>query len=231
MHLTNGVDKSWCFSEIAGEDPDRARLLESTDTAEKLIFAVEAALSVSFETHHLRIGVEVSEKRPSDRRIVVQFFAGSALLDWFMNAKTGYRAQFREHWKSGLCFNAEMVERLRAILLSKLGAEIDAQLLNDRFETIGSVRIAKGFVLTSLVPYLSKVWVCTCLLLDKGGSRYVPLSGGANLRIGGERFWAPFPSEGDAWLDLKGGFVGPSYVYQPKNPVRRARGLQIKMTA
>jgi hypothetical protein len=100
--------------------------------------------------------------------------------------------------------------------------------LNSEFEDSGEVLITRGFVLTSLVSDLSKVWFCAKRIQPRGGIELLP----TGVVIPGllldrdVRWAAPYREQDSPWLDMKGAFVGKSGLYQPKDPICRAKRLQ-----
>jgi hypothetical protein len=99
--------------------------------------------------------------------------------------------------------------------------------VNDTFEVESETEISRDFVLESLEPTIAKCWIRTRALLGSQG----PLTwwtATPKLRIqrwaNTEGRFAPYPAAEDAWLDIKGAFVG-STVYQRKSPEKRAHIL------
>jgi hypothetical protein len=74
---------------------------------------IRSALRVSLMKGGVRFGFDESGRNAIDLRAVVQFPIGAELFDWFFNARTGYRAQFRYGWQKGLSENAHLVTMLR----------------------------------------------------------------------------------------------------------------------
>ena len=72
-----------------------------------------------------------------------------------LNARSGYRAHYRASVR-------QKCDQLLQVVVS--GRDLDGQ-----FEDCGPVEIQKTFLLASLVPRLSKVWVCTKRIRPFGG--------------------------------------------------------------
>src|SRR5213593_4076876 len=95
----------WQFDEIAGTDPVRAARLNSAPSSDDLCIAVVRALGIASSMGKLRIGKESAETNNVHHRIVIQFYIGADLFDWFFNGRTGYRSQFRRSAEIGIAFN------------------------------------------------------------------------------------------------------------------------------
>jgi hypothetical protein len=149
------------------------------------------------------------------------------LFDWFFNAHSGYRAQFRLGWQVGHSYNAELVAALRAELRA-LQESFTGRLLNSSFEDLGPRLTRSGEVILQLEPELSKVWFCKKLIGLDGlvNDLRVELSGPRLVFDDYESWAAPLAEEGNSWLDLKGAFHGDAELYQLKDPVLRAEDLQ-----
>ena len=158
----------------------------------------------------------------------MQFSVTRDLFDEFFNARTGYRAHFRAHYECGLKFNAAIIGALRLELERKLPMVVQGRELDCTFQDCGPARISRDFLISSLVEDLSKIWFCGKLIQREGGIRDLPTGvvGPKILLSGGERWAAPNRDERDAWLDVKGAFLGAAGRYQPKDPVARAKALQ-----
>jgi hypothetical protein len=84
--------------------------------------------------------------------------------------------------------------------------------------------------LYSLLPYLTKIWFCG-RLIEPGVVR-LPIVSGPKLVIDGQDWTALFHvNDEDAWLEIKGAFIGGPRPYQPKRPIGRAKKLQAIGTA
>lgn len=217
----------WTFSEIASIDSDRAALLEAAPDSE----AIQAAVISQFETaltgSCVRIGMEQSASHPCDLRAVLQFPIGATLFDQFFNSNTGYRAQFRRDWRAGLAYNRRIVAELRSKVESQLLTKVEARLITPKFEGCGVLTVSRKKICISLDPDLSKVWFCG--LLISGDGRILQLPSGATgprLQLDTHTTWPALArDEADAWLEVKGAFVGRNGLYQPKDPADRARKL------
>jgi hypothetical protein len=217
----------WKFDQIADHDPDRARALQVAPPCVEISRQIVAALNAAVLNGSARFGLDESE---GIQRAIIQFHVGQQLYDWFFNAHTGYRAQFRISWERGRLYNAELVGMLRGELARELDAEIEVRRLNSSFEDIGFQRVARRRLLSSLVPDLSKVWFCGKLIGQDGKILdLLPGLSGPRLVFSENEHWAAiYADESHAWLDLKGAFLGESGFFQIKDPIGRAKNLQCK---
>jgi hypothetical protein len=115
---------SWSFTEIAATDPSRASVLEGAPSARAILGAVVSKLVEAAKTGRLCVGAEQAAREPGDQRVVLQFHVGEKLFDQFFNARTGYRAQFRRGWQTGLSYNRELIETMRDSVVSVLPSEV-----------------------------------------------------------------------------------------------------------
>lgn len=124
-------------------------------------------------------------------------------------------------------FNGQILDAVRD-RLARLPETIPGGDLDSQFEDRGEVLIPKSFVLTSLVSDLSKVWFCAKRIRTAGGTELLPTGvvGPPVLVDGDVRWAAPYRERESAWLEVKGAFIGESGLYQPKDPIGRARALQ-----
>jgi hypothetical protein len=228
-------ETTWRFDKIEEDCPDRAKTLKAAGSPAALLEALQGALDKALKDSSLRIGREQKEQRADDRRAVVQFHLGIDLYDWFFNARTGYRAHFRGHYKYGLRFESEIIEGLRLRLDDKLPDTIYGRELSSEFEDCGPAQIPKMFLNASLARYryLPKVWFCTRRIrLDGGLEELRPSVTGPKILLDEDDCWpAPYPEDDSAWLDVKGAFLGRSGPYQPKGPMGRAKKLHVRGTA
>jgi hypothetical protein len=228
--------ENWNFEEIAAADPKRAARLEAAGSSYELAHRLEAVLRRALQASDARFGWERAGDTRGGDRVVLQFQAGAELLDWFFNARTGYRAHFRQGWKRGQAFNDALIDRLSRALEALLPVTLVARKIKDGFEDDGEILLERSLFVSSLVPTLSKLWVCT-KRLGKGGSIETLRLGvaGPRIRLGVDPFaasWpAIYPDDENAWLDIKGAFLGDLGPYQPKDPVARAKKLQDDGTA
>jgi hypothetical protein len=218
----------WTFGEIAAREAGRAALLESAPDPDAIRAAVVSHFEAALEGGRLRVGMEQSSSNPSDLRVVLQFPVGEDLYDQFFNANTGYRAQFRRDWQTGLAYNRSIVTEMRSKLASFLPDEVLVRCLSSKFEDCGELTIPREKIYQSLDPDLSKVWFCGRLIVGDGTVVQLPSGAtGPRLRLDEESTWAALArDESDAWLDVKGAFVGRDGPYQPKDPRERAKKLQ-----
>lgn len=219
----------WSFTEIATSDPARAALLESAPDPDTIRATVISRFEVALKSGQLRIGMEQSSSNSSDLRVVLQFLIGESLYDLFFNANSGYRAQFRRDWQTGLAYNRSIVALIRSKLVSLLPAEVTARHLSSKFEDIGEITVSREQINRSLDPDLSKLWFCALLIMGDGRVVQLPAGvTGPRLRLDEQTTWAALiRDESDAWLDVKGAFLVSDGLYQPKNPTSRAKKLQL----
>lgn len=226
--MQEGQNLLWSFEEIAAVEPARAVRLESAPSPEQIaaltVQRFEAALAGGF----LRLGWSESRERPPDSRLVMQFHIGETLYDWFFNARTGYRAQFRQGPGRGHAYNHDLTRAIRAVLAVNLPATITARHIVGDFEDVGTSAVSREHALQSLDLDLSKFWCCGRLLLGDGLVReMIPSGSGPKLRIGKATRWtAIVTADSDAWLELNGAFLGPEGPYQIKPPALRGKSLQ-----
>jgi len=224
---------NWRFDDIATQDQCRARRLEQAGSPQELIDALVQALNSALSSSSYRVACESAEGAPCDRRVVLQFQVGVSLFDCFFNARTGYRAHFRADFRCGLAFNYEIIEAFRTCL-AELPDAVRGHELDHNFENTGQCLIPKNFILNSLDPSQSKLWFCTqSILSDNGVERILPHLTGEKIIIDRQCRWtAPFHDDDNlSWLDIKGAFVGSGGLYQPKDPIKRAKCLQETGTA
>jgi hypothetical protein len=222
----------WCFDEVASQDETRANRLRNAPAWPDMTLALSDALHAALSNRSVRFGFEESSRDSADLRAVVQFPIGARLFDCFFNARTGYRAQFR--CGCGAEENARLVAMLRREIEVCAQKDVAARRLSCLFEDVGEMVASVQDVAVSLDPALSKVWFCGKLIESSGGVEAVSVfTTGPRLLFddGCEPWCSLYAEEGNAWLDLKGAFVGKSGRYQPKDPGVRARGLQARGTA
>jgi hypothetical protein len=191
------------------------------------------AFAAALTSGEVRFGWERSELDWNDFRAIAQVHLGSNLFDWFFNARTGYRGKFRESWEAGVAFNAEIIEAIRTHVKGIADPTVMVRLLDASFEDCGYATVPVDRISDSLLPDLSKVWFCTKLIRQEGGTACLPLglSGPRILLDRGDSWAAPYRDDSDSWLDIKGAFLGAEGPYQPKDPVQRAKTLQLTGSA
>lgn len=223
----------WRFEKIEADDAHRAEALQAAPSRIDIVKMVASALRAAVSNGNVRIGFDESGTNASHLRAIIQFHVGQQIFDWFFNAHTGYRAQFRHRWEDGQAHNVELVYQLRDELKSIEQKEITARRLNALFEDCGTVRSHGNRILDSLDPELSKVWFCKKLIRPEGGISILRVDlSGPRLTFNDYDSWgAPYAQESDAWLDLKGAFLGDTGLYQIKDPIRRAKDLQCSGSA
>lgn len=217
----------WSFAEIASVEPARAAALEMAPSTQALLTSIVAKFAEAVPAGTLRVGMQQAESAPEDLRVVLQFHIGEVLSDFFFNAKTGYRAQFREDWRGGLKFNGRLIDGIRNVIGSMQNPEVCARKLTPDFEDCGQLTVSWERVLVSLDRTLSKVWFCARLMNGAGQVIRLPTGvTGPRLRLDDHISWVALSrDESDSWLDVKGAFKGPAGLYQPKNPIARAKRL------
>lgn len=217
----------WTFSSIAAVESKRAECLQAAPPWEAIRQLVVQRFSRELQTNNVRFGLEQSGENPDWLRAVVQFHVGEMLLDWFFNSLTGYRAQFHRDWCNGLRENEQLVADLRSHLSKQSIASIIGRLLSASFEDRGTTQVAVDRLVLSLDPHLSKTWFCKYILDGGGGLREVPL-GVTTPRLefpNGDYWLAISQDDPDAFLELKGAFLTPTGLYQPKSPEVRAKAI------
>jgi hypothetical protein len=220
---------SWCFHKIAEGNPGRAAQLKQAGSPSALLKALKQALDLALQNKDFRIGHEHAADERGGYRAVVQFHVGDALFDWFFNARTGYRAHFRAHYQYGLGFNCEIVEALRKCLDQCLPDVVGVRELNSGFGDCGESELAKSVLSNSLAAGSSKISYCSILIGCGGEPKQLPLGvGGAKILLENGDEWTAYDRcDADAWLELKGAFLGDDgYYYQVKDPIFRAIELQ-----
>jgi hypothetical protein len=224
---------NWQFSRIVADDPQRASRLEAAPSSADLAEAIISTFSTALTSSNVRIGLEEDRSNPNASRTVLQFHIGVEMFDWFCNARTGYRAQFRSGWETGLAYNFALMEASRQHVQAIPHATIEARHLRGCFEDCGSKEATVGQLVASLDPCLSKLWDCTVLIQDNGPVNRLDIDflGPHILLEQGNSWLALYCDDSDAWLEVKGAFLGAEELYQIKNPVERAKKLQLTGTA
>lgn len=218
----------WSFAAIGASEPERASTLANAPQPHELAAGVGRKLEEAVDHDTARFALEQAGRDSTEVRAVIQFRVGETLFDQFFNAATGYRAQYRQHWRQGLAYNAQTIEALRAVLAQARATEWSGRLLNADFEDVGPIQVNRTLVLKSLDVELSKIWFCT-RLVSPGGSLQFLAAGvlGPRLQLDDGTSWAaPSRTEAESWLDVKGAFVTGGGLWQPKDPVQRAHRLQ-----
>lgn len=235
MLLWNLPDKNnWKFDKIKGQNTERATRLESVESRENLLTELNNAFKKAIEKKTLRIGRESAGKCPSDYRAVFQFPVGTNLFDWFFNGRTGYRAHFKTDPWCGLTFNATAIEGIREIVTNDFPAIVEGWTFEEGCLNIQSHEIQKCFLLHSLHPYWSKLWSCDTRIAHPNTLQPNISRTGPKILIGSEEWAAIYPdNDDDAWLDVKGGFLQHDLLrlYQPKDPLERAKNLHTRGSA
>lgn len=219
----------WDLSEIVDADPERGARLLQAPTASELRGLLSDSLRRALIRGTARLGAEQSSSSSSDLRAVIQFCVGSKLFDWVFNCSNGYRAQYRADPDTGRLFNEKIIVEARRLLVELLPPVMAVRVLTSKFSDAGGVSVATRGWAESLDPALSKIWM-SGLLIQTDGSQPTSLPLGIDgTRIGvgpSHGCWMSVSrNDADAWLDIKGAFVGRDGCYQPKDPVARAQRL------
>jgi hypothetical protein len=218
----------WDVSQIANTDPQRGAHLVQSPSASVLRTLVLEALRTALLLGTARLAAERSSANARDPRAVVQFWVGSQLFDWFFNGENGYRAQYRAGAEAGLTYNDTIIVEARRLLLDLLRPVITVRVLTAEFHDGGAESVATREWSRSLQPVLSKIWMCGTLVQTDGSQPVSLPTGmdGARINVGSTHDWASISRiDADAWLEIKGAFVGDRGCYQPKPPEERARRL------
>ena len=171
--------------------------------------------------------MEQSKSASGDQRVVLQFHIGDELSGYFFNARSRYRAQFRMDWRIGLEYNRKLIEGFRNDVASLPRANIFARRVSSEFEDCGALRLP-GLKYLSRLPRSIKSLVSALTADRRKGTRRSPRLGSRALacallmKLPGSHY----THDSDAWLDVKGAFVGSSGLYQPMDPIDRAKRLQ-----
>ena len=157
----------WSFAEIAIEDSNRAERLRSAPHWPQLQTEFLQRFRSSIQSGQIAIGMEQFGRNQEDSRVVLQFHVGETLLDWFFNATTGYRAQFRQGWEFGHACNKDLIKAFASTFSAHVREDIECRILSPNFEDLGGARVTRERVLKSLQPEMSKVWACA-LVMERG---------------------------------------------------------------
>jgi hypothetical protein len=224
----------WRFDQVAAQDTERAARLHSAPPWADLAQMIRRALHASLSNGSARFGFDESGRNKTHLRAVVQFPIEGQLFDWFFNAHTGYRAQFRYGCENGSAENARLVTILRDEFEGCMQGQVSARCLSPSFDDLGPMAATVQDILVSLDPLLSKLWFCERLIGPDGGVKdlHVFRTGPKLVFDNGCEPWSSlYADESNAWIDLKGAFVGDGGLYQLKDPAIRAQGLQARGTA
>jgi hypothetical protein len=221
------VADMWSFAAIASAEQARADRLQAAPPWESLRQSVVSRLSGALQAGHASFGLEQSSENRDWLRAVVQFHVGEELLDYFFNAQTGYRAQFRRNWCDGLHENQRLIAELRSELRQHSIGSLTCRLLSPSFKDLGEITTTGDDLMFSLDPNLSKLWSCAAVMDGKGAFRHVSLGlTTPRLLLPDGGYWLAISQDDpDAFLEIKGAFMGPSGLYQPKSPEARAKAI------
>lgn len=219
----------WSFDAIAAVEPERAVRLKTAPPWRSIHGSVVRRFGEALQRGRVKFGLEQSSENRQWLRAVAQFEVGDELLDWFFNAQTGYRAQFRHSWHDGLLMNQRLIADLRSLVAQRRVASLACRLLSPSFEDLGETMATSDRLAHSLDPDLSKVWACVDVMDGSGSFRRVPL-GLTTPRLllpDGHSWPAISQDDPDAWLEVKGAFMKPAGLYQPKSPEERAKAISL----
>jgi hypothetical protein len=217
----------WSFDAIAAVEHARAVRLQAAPPWQSIHTSVVQRFGEELQTGRVRFGLEQASERPVWLRAFVQFNVGEELLDWFFNAQTGYRARFRLSWQNGLLMNEGLIGDLRSLLAQPPNASLPCRLLSPSFSDVGDTTVTSERFAHSLDPNLSKIWACAKLMDGNGSLKDVALGLTTPPLVlpDGQRWLAISQDELDAWLEVKGAFMKPTGLYQPKSPAVRAKAI------
>jgi len=232
-------ESDWGYQEIAATYPERAAKLAGAGPSDALIEALGGAFKKAL-ANDIRVGFDGVCNDFGAPRTTIQFPVPTDVYDWFFSARTGYRGQYWLSPEVGQTFNTQLLIRLRTTIEKwASGCAIEGREIwvlkhgGDREDIDkGPRREKRHTVLNSFDPKLSKVWICE-RQIQRNDRKLVPMPIGLMdpklciPRWKGEGLLAPLPKEGEAWLDIKGGYVRPDgKVEQPnKSPERRANQI------
>lgn len=222
----------WSFENIRSTDSERADRLEMAASSDHLVLALAEAAAHAAERGGLRLAMDSRKNEFTECRSIIQFPIHRDVFDWFYNARSGYRAQYWIGADEGTEFNTAII---RAIL-SSIGSHLGDLLTVRKIELLpgqgrqecdlGELKLTKERFLRSLDPAISKIWMCErrysnygkqpehigdfeLAVAERGPKLHVPRWDRPNPDFGtpGEGLRAPYPTEENSWLDLKGGFL------------------------
>lgn len=217
MSLPNEIN--WSFADIALEDAECATSLEVAPAPERLLRALAERFDIALRAGDVRFGREHASRNPVDCRAVVQVHIGIELFNWLFNARSGYRAHFRDNHEEGIAFNNQIVDVVRWHPLITDSTLFSGRDLSDKFEDCGVAQIPGSFIRSSLVPNLSKIWFCGKRMEKSGGiTEALPSFSRRRITLADDHSWATIYAESEdaAWIDIKGAFLGADGPYQPK---------------
>jgi hypothetical protein len=113
-------------------------------------------------------------------------------------------------------FNNQIIEAVARELDSCLLRNVPAICLGKGFSPEGTQILPRSEYVTSLNQPLAKIWFCARCITGTGTVELnLPGLSGPKIILGDGRRWAA-PSQDDAWLEVKGAFVGDGDPFQPK---------------
>ncbi|WP_417729067.1 hypothetical protein [Roseovarius sp.] len=212
----------WRFDDIAAQEPERAEALERSGDSTALVAALENAVEEALLGGGVRYGWELSDAREA-ARAVVQVPVTPPLFDWFFSGRSGYRAHYWVGCAEGEAFNDKIVDALKQKLLALGPAHVSATILGKGFVALRGEMMPLSTLAGTLMPGLAKTWLCGRLITPEG--MVVENLTGSIPRLNlTNKKWPAFYQD-DAWLELKGAFVGDGEPFQPKLPEQRCNTL------
>jgi len=223
----------WSFEEIAAAETDRAARLEEPLSPTALIAALLDRLRTGLgQPGKVFLAQEFRGEGQNHPRAVIQFAVGSELFDQFFNARSGYRAHYRAHYKRGLRFNNALINAVHGAM-AEMPDLVEGRWLGHPAKDLGPLRIQRDLLLQSLEPCVAKIWWCADRFRPGGGIDPLPFGvTGPRLLLGDTEWNAPYRDEEDAWLEVKGRFLGlPRWDQGKKLILDRSKGISADGTA
>jgi hypothetical protein len=172
---------------------------------------------------------ELEENSRSVGRAAIQAHVDHDFFEQFFNSSDGYRAMFRRGRRIGCAVNAALIDLVASVLRHNLPESVASMLVEktgDTLRVVGRKAIERRVFLRSLDPSLAKIWFATAELSFEGPRQLSFGVGDATIDVGLEYRWKKIEQDpGNCIIEIKGAFVGPSGLYQKKDPEERAAGL------
>jgi hypothetical protein len=172
---------------------------------------------------------ELHDNSQSVGRAAIQVRVGHDFFEQFFNSCDGYRAMFRRGRRIGSAANAALIDMFLSVLSHRLPVSVETVLVRkvgDTLQLAGRKTIDRSTFLRSLDPSLAKVWYATA---EIGFENIRPVSfgvSGGKIDVGLDYPWKRIEQDpADCIIEIKGAFVGPSGLFQGKDPEMRATGL------
>lgn len=228
--MTMAGVSEWSVKSLS--DARRRAVLETPLAPEALVAALAERIEQAATSNvGIRFGWEQRQGKLEHCRATIQFAVGAELFDQFFNARTGYRAHFQQHYKCGLRFNNLIIAAAIRILEANLSQTVPCRRLaldDDSVKDCGAVEVPLSDIIRSLEPYMSRVWWCAHRIRPEGGLEDLPYGFEDQVEVApGVQWSAPYRDEDDAWLEIKGRFLGlPRWDQGKKLLSTRAKDLQ-----